>query len=616
MASRKEINSTEKLLNVIRSDNTASTALQPGGPSVADSGSDSILRTFKGYKKITVGVDIGHTYIKLAKVGRRADKTYELLDYTTVRPGGNISLDDPAFLDLLKTQLKQFCAEKSSVDIWGAIPSAKVETRCLRIPKLPRKQIANAVFWTFTKTVEFNEKEELLDYEILGEISEQGVKKIEVLTYKVPKKEVADLKKVFDSIGYPLKGISIAPFAIQNLLRAKLIEQQDQDICSLFVGRNWSRIAIYSKGNLVLSRGIKAGMQSMVDNIQQAIDDGFQGDEIDSPPVPTPQDLPDSKSLLTDFIYSYQRLGNEPSQTPQIPPASIFRMLQPAIERLIRQVERTFEHYTQIFRGEGVRQVFLSGQICANPMVVQYIGSQLELPIEVLNPFSNETGFSQKVKVPDTQEERESYAPAIGLAVANNSRTPNILYTHKDKDQAESVSKINMQILTGCLICLILLIGVFTWQERRLDEKQMQVEKLKQKLSVYQPPADKKLITDMYAKVAQKQDHIRKAIIRYRPVAVINELANITPVNIRLISMDLKFQQNQKKKPTKNDDPNIMIIEGLIFDTGENFEPALNNFLLSLKNSTLFSRPSIENRQEQYYNQQKVQRFTAKLEIN
>ena len=602
---------------MIRSDNSgATTGLPVDDATRPMDGSDSIIRSIKGYKKITIGVDIGHTYIKLAKVGRRSDKSNELLDYHTVRSGGEISLEDPAFLDLLKSNLKQFCTEKTHFDIWASIPSAKVETRCLRIPKLPRKQVPKAVYWTFTKTVEFNEKDEILDYEILGEISEQGVKKTEVLSYKVPKKEVADLKKAFESIGYPLKGISIAPFAIQNLLRTNLIEQQGQDICSLFVGRDWSRIAIYNKGNLILSRGIKAGMQSMVDNIQHAIEDGLQGEDDQSTGVTSTQNPPEPKKLFQEFVYSYQRSGNDSSSTPQIPPATVFRMLQPAIERLIRQVERTFEHYTQTFHGEGVYQVLLSGQICANPMVVQYIGNQLELPISVLNPFSNEDGFSQKVKTPDTQEEKEGYAPAIGLAIAENKHTPNVLYTHKDKDQAESVSRINMRILTGCLILLVILIGVFTWQERLLDDKQTQVDKLNQRLSVFQPPAEKKLVTAMFARVGQQQDLVRKTVKRYLPIAVINELANITPVNIRLISMQMTFEPRQQKQKADDNEPNVVVIEGLVFDNSENFESVLNNFLLNLKNTTLFSRPSIENRQEQYFNQQKVQRFTAKLEIN
>ena len=77
---------------------------------------------------------------------------------------------------MLKSALDQFCDGVSGYEIWGAIQSANVETHCIRIPKLPRKQVPNAIFWTFTKKTQFDNNLEILDYEILG-ISMKAVSK-------------------------------------------------------------------------------------------------------------------------------------------------------------------------------------------------------------------------------------------------------------------------------------------------------------------------------------------------------------------------------------------------------------------------------------------------------
>jgi hypothetical protein len=288
-------------------------------------------------------------------------------------------------------------------------------------------------------------------------------------------------------------------------------------------------------------------------------------------------------------------------------------MLQPAVERLIRQVERTFEHFSNTFHREGVDRLFLSGRICANPLIIQYVGSQLALPIEVLNPFGPDTAFAQNVKIPTGQEEKESYAPAIGLALANNALTPNTLYSHREKDRDNAVRRLNMRILTGCMICLMVLIGVFFWQERQLDAKHNQVEQLNQQLSVYQPPADKQLVLDLFAKVKNKRAVFDQTLQRYRSVAVINELAKITPVNIRLLSLDLALSPNDgKNKKTRAD---TVIIEGLVFSSQNNFEADLTGYLLGAKNSPIFTKPNIQSREMEYYNQQQVLRFKVGLEV-
>ncbi|MFZ1987324.1 MAG: pilus assembly protein PilM [Desulfatitalea sp.] len=569
-------------------------------------------------KKHTVGVDIGHTYIKMAKTARLSDKSYELLDYLDITLNTQVSFKDPKFLEHLKSGLDQVCGDGPSCDIWSAIPSAKVETRSLRIPKLPRKQIPNAIYWTFTKKVVFHEKEEILDYETLGEIVEGGAKKIEVMAFKTPKTEVTDLKWAFDQIGYPLKGISIVPFAVQNLFRTEIITQEEQDVCCLFIGRDWSRIAIYSNGNLVLSRGIKAGMRSMVEAINMAMlhQDGLTEPEdlkAESDNGPTSQRVlaiqPAAQRIFFDFIGAPQAKSKESKEAAAYDSAQVFQMLLPAMERLLRQVDRTFEHYAQNFHREGVRRIYLSGQITANATLVNYIGRQLDLPVEVMNPFTPGTPFVRPINIPETQDERESFVPAIGLALSNNARTPNVLFTHQDRDRQENVRRINLRILTGCMLCLIALIGLFSWQEGRLDTKREQVDKLNQQLMAFTPPAEKEILLALYSKNKNKNQAYHEIAQRYAPVAILKELAQITPANIRLISVDAAFSQD------KNAEARSIFIEGIIFGETSGYENTLTGYLLGLKNSPVFGKPSVQNKRTEYYNAQEVLRFRAKLEL-
>jgi type IV pilus assembly protein PilM len=619
LAKKDEIGSTEKLLGLIRhADSTPKTAPVKSGAAKSIS---SMIQPINFSKRRIIGVDVGHTYIKVAKVERLSEKSFEMIDYFDVPLPRPMTLQDSSFINLIKNNVARIVGRDQNYEIWSAIPSANVETRCIRIPKLPRKQIKNAIFWTFTQKVSFNEQEELLDYEILGDISEGGVKKTEVMTFKAPKTDIFALKAAFEKAGYPLKGITTAPFSVQNLFRQQIIPYNDRDICSLFIGRDWSRIAIYRNGNLVLSRGIKAGMRSMVEAIQLSMrkSDTWENPADQSAPVqevPSDADISNlsqnAQRLFFRFINSASEDIGTPHDTPAISLERIFRMVLPPLERLIRQIERTFEHYSGTFNSEGIRRVFISGQVSACPTIVNYFAQQLELPVAVMNPFES-SAFNRQIKVPGKESDRESFVPAIGLAVSDNSITPNFLFTHQNKDRNESIRRNNMRILTACMICLVALIAVFSWQGRQLEEKRLQYEKLNQQLLSYNPIAEKDTLLAMFAKTKSNQQTLRNTIQRFSAVAVLRELSEITPPRIRLLTTEVAVTKDRNTKTVT--ESRTLILDGVIFGSPNEFETMLSGYLFTLSNSPIFRKPSVQSKRIELYNAQEVLRFTAKVEI-
>ena len=93
-----------------------------------------------------------------------------------------------------------------------------------------------------------------------GEIVDQGKPKYSVMVYTAPKAEIERIKTIiFDDMGINLAGITIVPFAMQNIFRSKWMPATEEIFASLFIGNNFSRIDVYNKENLVMTRGIKTG---------------------------------------------------------------------------------------------------------------------------------------------------------------------------------------------------------------------------------------------------------------------------------------------------------------------------------------------------------------------
>jgi len=634
LAKYDEISSTERLLDLIRGkkDKALDSLKHIYPPSSPGAQKPLLPKVFPAKKNITIGVDIDRADLKLVAISWSSGKEPELLDYIKLPFEPDISKNSKLFPRFLQSALTGFYGDSKKVEIWSSISSANVDTRYLRIPRVSKNQIANAVYWTYRKEVTFNEKTQIFDFEILGDIVDDGVKKIEVLAYSAPKQEIDELENIFFETGFPLAGISIVPFAIQNLLRTHWIETTEKNICSLFIGKDWSRIAIFSNGNLVLSRDIKAGIQSMLEAIMEEI-----GNNKPVPPeTPVPSETTDdnenagmtgisdkepnviedkARKIFFDFICNSSSLsmeGDKPDRNEKT-----FSIIQPALERVIRQLERTIEHYSLKF-AESISEIFISGQTCKHHRIVDYINSQLDIPIRAIDPFGTVSSFSDKFSGQDQALERGDFVPSTGLALSNNLLTPNLLFTHKDKQKTAKLSRIKWTIFTVFLLVAALSIGAYLLQGRLIKQKRAQIFKLQEKMDKFSPRVDQNLILKAVAQVNRKKTAVKEFSNKYLALAVISEISNMTPSNIRLIDVTAEFggpvaykQADKSGKVQKR----AIICDGIVSGDRLTFEGTLAGYLIKLKNSPMFEQPSITRRSFETFEDKEVLRFTARLEL-
>jgi len=222
-------------------------------------------------KTIKVGIDINATDLTIAVVNQVSEGRHKLLEIQRVALGAELKKGSPEFAQLLKGSLRKLAGKYKDPAIWATISSAEVETRFLQIPKVPARQMANAIRWAYQKEVSITDTQ-IFDFQVVESAYADGEQKKNVIAYTAPKNQINSTRELFTKAGWPLKGISIVPFAIQNLLRAGWISSSGKNVCTLFIGRDWSRIAIFSKNALILSRDIKAGARSMVQAILETLD--------------------------------------------------------------------------------------------------------------------------------------------------------------------------------------------------------------------------------------------------------------------------------------------------------------------------------------------------------
>jgi type IV pilus assembly protein PilM len=595
----KDISSTERLLDLIRKKKDSAPAsrevVQDRTETIMPSAFKTASPKILPFQRMnTVGIDISHDGLRMVMATGSESKS-KVLALKKVPLPDHLSRDSNEFIKILRRELPVFLGAKRH-KVWVAVFAAQVEIRHIRIPKVTKKQIEDVVYWTVKKEFPFDEKASILDFEVQGEVIDQGIAKISVMVYIVPRQIVENLKDMFSKAGYPLTGISITPFAIQNLFRAGWITAAEETIASLYIGSNYSRIDILGRGNLTMTRDIKAGTNSMVESFVDRYNEKIL------PTLPASADAmttEEAKKIVYSLSHDFPRLS-EGEKGYGMPSEEIFDLILPALERLVRQVERTFEYYTGTLGYDKVSKIYVSGAIDFYMKIVDYVGSQLGRVAEPLDPLGEQAPpYYQEGRNISSISERMAYAPALGLALADDIHTPNLLFTYRDKDKAASVTRVNRTIFMVFIASVCICAGVFLYQNLVIAQKKSVMVNLDHQLAQFKPQLSKSLILEASTKASQRQSSAKTIRNRYLGMAIISELSALTLPNIQFIhlKMDLAPVRTETKKPQAEDpakkEPAKAVeetveIEGLVTGERSILETTLAGYAMALKNSPMF----------------------------
>ncbi|MGE0084712.1 MAG: hypothetical protein AB7S75_09840 [Desulfococcaceae bacterium] len=586
-------------------------------------------------EKITVGIDIGNGYLKLVRFSRTGGQKQKLTAYMSVPAEKDLSTEKP-LSGFLKSVLKIFCHSISRMDIWAVMPLENTEMRFLAVPAVSPKDLPKTVYWAYKRIKPFNEAENIFDFEYIGEYTENGIKKNAVMVYTAPRSEIEKVRNIFSEAGFPLTGISVYPFAIQNLVKSKYIRTEGQNICCLYVGMNWSRIDIFfPDGNLALSRIIRACLGSMLEELRIRLN------EQRLPPDPenaepdesyAEKQTPVSDDVIRKIFFALVSSSPEleillEENELNITAGDIFGMLVPAIERLVWKLERTIESYQMDIEKKGVGKIFISGEISGCRRVIDYIGKRMDQRVETrdMDPFACDF-VDKDMQIPDSAAERGGYVPAAGIALSRNFFTPNLIFSYEDKQKYLNSRRADRFVsIVFALIAIVSLFVCFD-QEKLFRQKRCELEKVRKEyemevLSRGNMVFDRDMIKTLADRITERREHARNFARRYTDVAVISAICESTKdtrirlTELKLIAGETKGGGQESRNKAGENIPGI-ILEGII--TAEDAvkrEAILLDYMADLNAVMILGDAVLRNRTEQKQEKSPVLHFTIHISI-
>ena len=249
-------------------------------------GNKSLWRGFRFVRNGTgaVGVDISPGKICMVRA-RKSGCGFEVLAMKTVRFDRSLDLASEEALGILRAALDAFLGKGKKCGLWASVQTSSSDMQLITIPKVPKTQIDNAVFWSAKRELDFEEGKVVFDYEKRGELTEKGAAKISALVYAVPTEDVQSRVSLCAGAGHPLAGLAMPSFAAQNIFRSCGASMPPGGAAVLFVGWSWSRLEIFSAEGLVFNRVIKASMSGMEQCIYEELEERKAAESEPAPEV-------------------------------------------------------------------------------------------------------------------------------------------------------------------------------------------------------------------------------------------------------------------------------------------------------------------------------------------
>lgn len=577
-------NSTEELLEIIRDSDNESTA-DRSPAALTDSMRAARTRKksarssggslFGLRKKVFLGVEIGEGSIELVKVSGGDARNSAVAEHVVLPVGAAPGSDD--FIDILRTSIGRVCGRSVDPEIWTIVRSADVDVGPILIPKVPVSKVADTVYWTIRKEKKFDDREYVFDVRPYGIVKDEGVAKLEVLTGMVRQDDVNVLASWFARAGYELAGVTTAPSAFLNAYDQKLTPRENVLTALIHVDSSFSTITIFDGGHLLFSRSIKAGMDGMA----EAFLNHLRAEDFD-----LDLSISDARQSLIRRFLGHAAEKGEPGAG--LPEEDIFEIVSPALVRLARQADRTLEYYLNNFK-QRCEVLHLSGEIFVNDRVAEFMSAQLDLSGRILRILPESARLVDGESI-----DRGIFNTAAALAHSRQDSTLNFLVNHAKRVENQFWQRLNDAVAVVGLLLALLVGALYGWQTMEVKAKTRTLESVSRQYASISPKVDETRLSRMAGRVAREHTRLRGMGERYDSIAYLAELKARTPGMIRFLSVSidetasLPVQADSKNNKKVEVLPGVMVLDGVVLRTGEDFNTVLSKFLIGLEASPLF----------------------------
>jgi len=324
-----------------------------------------------------LGLDIGSHTIKAVQLQKRGEQlrlTHLVIKEipTEIQEEADPVVRDEMLAATIKTLLKE--NKITTKNVISSIAGDSVIVRYVKLPKMSEDELKNVISYEAEQYIPLAIDQVILDFSILGEIEEEGIEKIEVLLVAA-KEEIIDMHiTLLHLAGLNPVLIDVDTFALQNAFEVNYGENTGETIGLINIGAKLTTINILEDGVTHLTRDVAVAGNSFSREIQREFDVSFNEAEI--------LKKEEGEVLIESEDIMQMEIPKNDDKSARIGEA-----ITPILNKLVAEIQRSFDYYESTIRQKSISRIVLSGGAAKLKNLDKYLSEKFDVSVERNDPF-------------------------------------------------------------------------------------------------------------------------------------------------------------------------------------------------------------------------------------
>ncbi len=527
----------------------------------------------------TIGLDIGSHSMKL--VGLKQTSKGSSLTHAGIKeiPSETANEDWNHCSEILKALSREIGIEPAKVRL--TVSGDGITIRRITIPSMPKAELKEAVSWEIKGDLPFPIDSAQIDFHIVNEFEEAGVKKLDLIAAVCPDHLIDRTLSIAKGAGFKPTHLDAGPFALWNALLAWDRLKEEEVIALIDLGADKTGINLFKDGILQFCREVTPAGADITRSIMEGI--GFDEE---------PNLLHERTEMIKQEVgipseSDHQRIVDE-----SIDLSKISFLVRPVLERLAAEIQRSLDYCMNQFNWERIDRVLLTGGGANLKNIASYLADELRLPIERFNPFGEIFLDSEQIDAQVLDQMGSIFTVAGGVALPEPKRIE--LLPAKEPFLSRARVEKFIPILAP-LITLFIFLWIIWGMSGQAAAIKKEHETKMTKMAIHET------IQSRLIPLKEKEKQIQQAlslfpssvIIPVPSQEVLRAVSHIVPSNVTLTLLSVQYEEKPSKEESQTKGEWELEIAGLAFGRDLRRLTALAQIIDRLEKSSLFENAKL-----------------------
>lgn len=523
------------------------------------------MQSFKLVQPV-IGLDIGSRSVKMVQlkdtVGGAHLLNFKLVEFPLLdKKEENTQQARENTIRAIQESLQDF--DTKLVKVISVVAGPRVSVRRVIMPPMPKREMVDAIKWEAKSHLPFPVEDAIIDFQIVGDVVEKGVKKYELVVVAAEKSLIDDHMTLLKSAGIRATSITAAPLCLWNLVKKGLTLPENKVVALLNVGGEVTDINIFKNGSLQFTRQVLIAGMSITRAMTGILVSDFGQIELD---IHQAEEVKRKMGIPGDT--EPQMIDDKISST------QILALLRPIVDRLIGEIKRSFDYYREESRGQRVDKIILIGGCSVLKGFKGLLAKGLMMEVEIGEPLAN-------IPVKPATEELPLVASRLAVvmgAALGGTRGINLIPLNIRTKGRRFLRRLSVEVLFTIVLFLMLFDYIFVSSQvsnyrQRITSSEIELNTLRAEVK---KASD---LEELRSNIMRRNALIKELTDKgFDWVNILKEISNLMPANVILTSISLERPEQlpaesppaseetgqQTEQPQEIQTPGILRLNGKI----------------------------------------------------